>query len=160
MFWRGPLWVDYVWDSVFPVLHVCFLYWVMKFSAIMSLSNVSFFLLRNHPPHNTNVIMLYIVQEVSHFFKVALQFFCLDRFPLLWLTVHWSIPLYHLIYQFFFFFYFISLFFNLFYYMFFVLYCLPCCTWAFFSCIEWGSSLVVVRGIHIVVVSLVVEHRL
>ena len=109
------------------------------------------------PTHNANVIMLYVVQEIFHVFKVVLKLFCLDRFPLLWLTVHWSIPLYHLIYQF----SKIYLFhYAFFFFFFFAVLGLPCCTWAFSSSIEWGSSLVAVHGIHIVVVSLVVEHRL
>ena len=37
---------------------------------------------------------------------------------------------------------------------------LCCCAWAFSSCSEWGLLFIVVRGLLIVVVSLVVEHRL
>ena len=37
---------------------------------------------------------------------------------------------------------------------------LCCCTWAFSSCGEWGLLFVAVRGLLIVVASLVVEHGL
>ena len=37
---------------------------------------------------------------------------------------------------------------------------LRCSTWVFFSCGEWGLLFVAVRGLLIVVASLVVEHRL
>ena len=37
---------------------------------------------------------------------------------------------------------------------------LRCCTWAFYSCGEWGLLFVAVHGLLIAVASLVVEHRL
>ena len=37
---------------------------------------------------------------------------------------------------------------------------LPCCTWAFSSCGEWGLLFVVVRGLFLAVASLVAEHGL
>ena len=37
---------------------------------------------------------------------------------------------------------------------------LHCCAWAFSSCGEWGLLFIVVRGLLIVVASLVVEHGL
>ena len=37
---------------------------------------------------------------------------------------------------------------------------LRCCAWAFSSCDKWGSSLVAVCGLFIVVASVVAEHRL
>ena len=37
---------------------------------------------------------------------------------------------------------------------------LRCCTQAFFSCIKWGLLFVVVRGLLILVASLVAEHGL
>ena len=50
-------------------------------------------------------------------------------------------------------------FFNLFY-LFLAALGLPCCMWAFSSCIEWGLLFVEVHGLLIVVASLVAEHGL
>ena len=49
---------------------------------------------------------------------------------------------------------------NLFIYLFLAALGLRCCARAFSSCGEWGLLFVVVRGLLIVVASLVVEHRL
>ena len=46
---------------------------------------------------------------------------------------------------------------NKFIYLFLAALGLCCCAWAFSSCGEWGPLLVVVRGLLIVVASLVVE---
>ena len=51
---------------------------------------------------------------------------------------------------------FISLFIYLF--LFLAVLGLHCCAWAFSSCGEWGLLFVAVRGLLIVVASLVVEH--
>ena len=57
------------------------------------------------------------------------------------------------------FFFFINLFIYL-YFLFLAALGLRCCTWALSSCGERGLLFVVVRGLLIVVVSLVEEHRL
>ena len=48
----------------------------------------------------------------------------------------------------------------LFIYLFLTVLGLHCCAWAFSSCGEWGLLFVVVRGLLIVVASLVAEHGL
>ena len=49
---------------------------------------------------------------------------------------------------------------NLFIYVFLAALGLRCCLWAFSSCGKWGLLFVAVRGLLIVVASLVAEHRL
>ena len=49
---------------------------------------------------------------------------------------------------------------NLFIYLFLAALGVCCCAWAFSSCVERGLLFVVVRGLLIVVASLVVEHEL
>ena len=49
---------------------------------------------------------------------------------------------------------------NLFFYLFLAVLGLPCCAQAFSSCREWGLFFVAVRGLLIVVASLVAEHGL
>ena len=51
-------------------------------------------------------------------------------------------------------------FFNKFIYLFLAALGLPCCVWAFSSCGERGLLFVAVRGLLIVVASLVAEHGL
>ena len=58
------------------------------------------------------------------------------------------------------FFFLIHLFIYLFIYLFLAVLGLCCCSQAFSSCGEWGLLFIVVRGLLIVVVSLVAEHRL
>ena len=55
---------------------------------------------------------------------------------------------------------FIEFFFNRFIYLFLAALGLHCCAWAFSSCGERGLLFIVVRGLLIVVASLVAEHRL